>query len=88
MESKKKEFLEKARKNKENFDLHRNLIEQHLCISNKEYFEDLKKFYERQVVSGSLLLRLIEYAEEYHRITDNKKEGEDYAENYMSKSDS
>lgn len=66
-EEKRAAFMDKASKNKANFDLHRDLIEKHLCSGNKMYSDDLKIFYERQVVDNVLLLKLMEYAEEYHK---------------------
>jgi hypothetical protein len=64
-ELKRKAFFEKANQNKANFDLHRDLIEKHLCSGNKMYYDDLKVFAERQVIDNMLLLKLMEYAEEY-----------------------
>jgi hypothetical protein len=64
-ELKRKAFLEKAIKNLENFELHRSLIKKHLCFGDKMYHEDLKIFAERQVIDNMLLIKLMEYAEEY-----------------------
>lgn len=65
-EQKRKAFFEKANANKANFDLHRNLIEKHLCSGNIMYYDDLEVFAERQVIDNMLLLKLMEYAEAYH----------------------
>lgn len=60
----KEEFIKSA----ENFELHKRLINFHLCDrENKNYSNDLKQFAEKQVVDGNLLLSLMEYAEEYHQ---------------------
>jgi len=64
-ELKKKAFLEKASINKKNFSLHLGLVKKHLCFGDKPYIDDLKSFYERQVVGDALLLQLMDYAEEY-----------------------
>lgn len=62
-------FFKNANREKRNFELHKSLIEKHLCDrENKQYSEDLKAFAEKQVVDGNLLLSLIEYAEEYCRV--------------------
>jgi len=61
-------FLEEADKNKANFDLHRRLIKENLMGGeDKRYQDDLKDFLNGGKVSGVLLLRLINYAEEYAR---------------------
>jgi predicted nucleic acid-binding Zn ribbon protein len=64
-ELKKEQFIAKAMANKANFELHKNLIEKHLCIGGAMYIKDLKVFYERQVVDNQLLINLMEYAESY-----------------------
>lgn len=66
-ETKRKAFFEKANANKANFDLHRDLIEEHLCSGDKMYYDDLRIFAERQVIDNMLLLKLMEYAEAYHQ---------------------
>lgn len=68
-ELKKEQFITKAMANKANFELHKNLIEKHLCIGGEMYIKDLKALYERQVVDNQLLLNLMEYAEEYSKLT-------------------
>lgn len=68
MEDKQGMFLEEADKNKANFDLHRRLIKENLMGGeDKRYQDDLKDFLNGGKVSGVLLLRLINYAEEYAR---------------------
>lgn len=68
-EERKQVFFKNTNKDKRNFELHKSLIEKHLCNrENKQYSEDLKAFAEKQVVDGNLLLSLIEYAEEYCRV--------------------
>jgi hypothetical protein len=63
----KEEFIKKAESEKANFELHKRLIEYHLCDrEDKNYSNDLKEFAEKQVVDGNLLLSLMEYAEAYH----------------------
>jgi hypothetical protein len=63
----KEEFIKKAESEKANFELHKRLIEYHLCDrGDKNYSNDLKEFAEKQVVDGNLLLSLMEYAEAYH----------------------
>jgi hypothetical protein len=63
----KKEFIKKAESEKANFELHKRLIEYHLCDrEDKNYSNDLKEFAEKQVVDGNLLLSLMEYAEAYY----------------------
>lgn len=63
----KQEFIKKAETEKANFELHKRLIDFYLCDrENKNYSNDLKKFAERQVVDGNLLLSLMEYAEAYY----------------------
>jgi hypothetical protein len=63
----KEEFIKKAEAEKANFELHKRLIDFHLCDrENKNYSNDLKEFAEKQVVDGNLLLSLMEYAEAYH----------------------
>ena len=64
-ELKKEQFIAKAMANKEKFALHKKLIEENLCIGGKMYIEDLKVFYEHQVVDNQLLLNLMEYAESF-----------------------
>jgi len=67
-ELKKEAFIAKAMANKENFQLHKSLIEKHLCIGGEIYIKDLKAFYQRQVVDNQLLLNLMEYAQEYAKL--------------------
>jgi len=67
-EQKKEAFIAKAMVNKKNFELHKTLIEKHLCIGGEMYIKDLKVLYERQVVDNYLLLNLMEYAEEYSKL--------------------
>ena len=63
----KEEFIKKAETEKANFELHKRLIDFHLCDrENKNYSNDLKEFAEKQVVDGNLLLSLMEYAEAYY----------------------
>ena len=64
-ELKKEQFIAKAMENKEKFSLHKKLIEENLCIGGKMYIQDLKVFYEMQVVDNQLLLNLMEYAESF-----------------------
>ncbi len=65
-EEKRAAFLDKAAKNKANFELHTKLIAEHL-----ENWQGLKKssidhFAQTGKVSGTFFLALIEYAESYH----------------------
>ena len=73
---KKEEFIKKAESEKANFELHKRLIEYHLCDrEDKNYSNDLKEFAEKQVVDGNLLLSLMEYAEAYHKETLKTEKG-------------
>lgn len=64
---KKEEFIKKAETEKANFELHKRLIDFHLCDrEDKNYSNDIKEFAEKQVVDGNLLLSLMEYAEAYY----------------------
>ena len=88
-ELKKEQFIAKAMENKEKFELHKELIEKHLCLNkfppvhvkffekdlsveDKMFVEDLKNYAERRVVDNLLLVKLMEYAEEYHEIQNRK----------------
>jgi hypothetical protein len=64
-ELKKEQFIAKAMENKRKFEIHKRLIEEHLCIGGEMYIKDLKVFAERQVVDNQLLLNLMEYAESF-----------------------
>jgi len=64
-ELKKEQFIAKAMENKRKFEIHKRLIEEHLCIGGEMYMQDLKAFAERQVVDNQLLLNLMEYAESF-----------------------
>ncbi len=64
-ELKKEQFIAKAMENKKKFEIHKRLIEEHLCIGGEMYIKDLKVFAERQVVDNQLLLNLMEYAESF-----------------------
>jgi hypothetical protein len=70
----KEEFIKKAKLEKANFELHKKLIEYHLCDrEDKDYSNDIKEFAEKQVIDGNLLLSLMEYAEEYSQKKEYKK---------------
>lgn len=65
-EDKKAAFMEKAKANKVNFELHIKLIEE--SIKPLQYHlgkESIKHFYETGSVSGGFFLALMEYAENY-----------------------
>lgn len=65
-EDKKAAFLKKAQANKENFELHKQLIEESIKpLSYHLGKESVKHFYETGSVSGGFLLALMEYAENY-----------------------
>ena len=64
-ELKKEQFIAKAMENKKKFEIHKRLIEKHLCIGGEIYIEDLKNFAKRQIVDNQLLLNLMAYAEDY-----------------------
>lgn len=66
---KQKQFLQQAEENQKDFELHRELIEKHLCYGGKTYHKDLQTFADTQRVESHLLLRLIQYAEDYHLLT-------------------
>jgi len=64
-ESNQNAFINKANKSKANNELHIHLMSHHLCFGNKKYHDDLKEFAQKQVINETLLLKLMEYAEEY-----------------------
>lgn len=67
-EQRKQATIERAKANQENFDLHRKLIEESIQPLQQHLGkESIKHFYEKGVVSGGLLLALMEYAENYHK---------------------
>ena len=65
-EDKKAAFLKKAQDNKENFELHKQLIEESIKPLQKHLGkESIKHFYDTGSVSGGFLLALMDYAEKY-----------------------
>lgn len=66
-EEKRKDFIELAEKNKNNFDLHRLLIAKYIGGWELDVMRNssVESFYKSGKVSGSLLLGLMEYAEAY-----------------------
>lgn len=65
-EEKKDTFLKKAHDNKENFELHKRLIDESIKPLQAHLGKDsVKYFYDTGSVSGGFLLALMDYAEKY-----------------------
>lgn len=67
-EEKKAAFMDKAAKNKANFELHKKLVSEILENWHPPQSSSIEHFAKTGKVSGSFFLALMEYAESYHKV--------------------